>query len=257
MCLLFLFAPFASYFDPFGEILMIDVGQGDCTLITLPFHQGTMLIDVMGSRNKNIPADIIVPVLKAKGIHSLDKVIITHDDLDHSGGLKQLQELMEVKEVIDTKKHDTKLHDVNIPFLLDTYQGSDANENSIITFLEVYGLRVLFMGDAGKASEAILMHEYPKLEVDVLKVGHHGSKTASSLSFIHQLRPRIGLISCGRNNRYGHPHKETLENLERERVLPLISAKDGAVSIRFHRYFSFYRTAEQKFGRLKVNHKKE
>lgn len=255
LCLLFCYAPFSSYFNPFGEILMIDVGQGDCTLIRLPFHQGTMLIDVMGSRYKNIPADIIVPVLKAKGIHSLDKVILTHDDFDHSGGLNQLQELMEVKEVIHTKKRETVLNNVTIPFLLDTYVGSDANENSIITLLEVYGLRVLFMGDAGKASEAVLMREYPKLQADVLKVGHHGSKTASSLAFLHQLQPSIALISSGRNNMYGHPHKETMQNLERENIRPLISAKDGAVSIKFTPYFSFYQTAQRTLGLLKINYK--
>lgn len=253
LCLLFWYAPFSGYFDPFGEILMIDVGQGDCTLIRLPFHQGAMLIDVMGSHYKNIPADIIVPVLKAKGIHKLDKVILTHDDFDHSGGLQQLQELMDVSQVITKKTDTTKLHDLNIPFLLDTYEGEDANENSIITLFEVYGLRVLFMGDAGKATETVLLKEYPKLEIDVLKVGHHGSKTASSSLFLHQLRPSLGLISCGRHNFYGHPHRETLDNLANEHVRPLISANDGAVSIKFCRFFSFYTTAEHEFGILTTN----
>lgn len=251
LSLLFLFTPFSSYFDPFGEILMIDVGQGDCTFIRLPFHQGTMLIDVMGSRFKNIPADIIVPVLKAKGVHRLDKIIITHEDFDHSGGLEQLQELMEVDEVIRVKQKETTLHTLKIPFLLSNYKGEDANEDSIITLLEVYGLRVLFMGDAGHAPEEVFIKEYPKLEVDVLKVGHHGSKTSSSPPFIHQIRPKIGLISCGRNNTYGHPNKETLDTLRREGVLPLISAKNGAVSIKFTKYFSFYETAEQEFGIIK------
>ncbi|MEG2543639.1 MAG: MBL fold metallo-hydrolase [Longicatena sp.] len=251
LCSLLCFAPVASYSDPFGEVYIMDVGQGDCALIKLPYHQGVLLIDVMGSLYKNIPKDIIVPVLKAKGIHHIDKVILTHDDYDHSGGLKELQALMEVKEVISKKQKDTYLASLHIPFMLHEYSGKDGNDNSIITYLEVFENRFLFMGDAGVASEKALLNEYPKLSVDVLKVGHHGSKTSSSLPFLHQLQPKLAIISSGRGNLYGHPHKETLDNLKRENIYYVNTAQKGAISIKFCKYFSFYKTAEHEFGIIK------
>lgn len=251
LCMLLCYSVFAPYLNPFGEVLMLDVGQGDCTLVTMPFGQGVMLIDVMGSKFKDIPADIIVPVLQSKGIHSIDKVILTHEDMDHSGGIEQLKKLIPVKEIITKKQESTKLHDLRIPFLLASYQGEDTNENSILTYLEVYGLRILFMGDAGIETEAILLQQYPDLKVDVLKAGHHGSKTASSPAFLHALDANLALISCGRNNRYGHPHTEVLANMENEHMKPLITAQKGAVSIKFSKYFSFYRTADHEFGIIK------
>lgn len=248
LVILCIYALFAAYLNPFGEIMMLDVGQGDCTLILLPYRQGVILVDVMGSHYKNIPKDIIVPVLHSKGIYSIDKVILTHDDYDHSGGLKELQELIEVKEVLREKSEGTWMGKLYIPFLLANYQGVDNNDNSILAYLEVYGLRMLFMGDAGVEVEAMLMEKYANLKVDILKVGHHGSSTSSSLPFLHQLDARIAFISAGRNNRYAHPHKEVLDSLKQENILPLITSKNGGVSIKFCKYFAFFRTAENEFG---------
>ncbi|MEG0527442.1 MAG: ComEC/Rec2 family competence protein [Longicatena sp.] len=248
LCMLLAFIPCAPYIDSFGEIYMLDVGQGDCTLITLPFHQGTMLIDVMGSLYEDIPKDIIVPLLKEKGIHAIDKVIITHEDYDHSGGLKQLQDLIPVKEVIRTKQKETSLGNLRIPFIIENYEGKDANENSIVTYLEVFDISALFMGDVGIEGERELLKQYPNMEVDILKVGHHGSNTSSSIEFLHQIRPQIALISAGRNNRYHHPSTQTLERMRFENIYPLITSENGAVSIKFCKYFAFYRTADNEFG---------
>lgn len=251
--LLLLYAPYASYFNPFAEVLMLDVGQGDCALIILPYHQGTMLIDVMGSRFKNIPKDIIVPVLKAKGIHSIDHVVLTHEDYDHSGGLKELQELVEVKDVITDKRSDMMLNDLHIPFLLSTYKGKDANDSSIVTYFELHDTSVLFMGDAGIAAEEQILKDYPNLQADILKAGHHGSRTSSSPEFLHQVHPSLALISSGRGNRYGHPHPEPLQTMKEEGIHPLITARNGAVSIRISKYFSYYVSADHEIGLLDVH----
>ena len=158
-------------------------------MISLPYGQGVMLVDVMGSKYKNIPKDIIMEQLRMRGIRKIDTVLLTHDDYDHSGGLKELQECIPITQIITEKQEKGSIRNYEFPIVLYDYQHPDSNENSIITYFDFYGLRVLLMGDAGVEAEAELMKKYPKLEVDVLKLGHHGSKTSSSLPFLHQLQP--------------------------------------------------------------------
>lgn len=251
LCILFLYTFFAPYLNPFGEIYIIDVGQGDCTLISLPYGQGVMLVDVMGSKYKNIPKDIIMEQLRMRGIRKIDTVLLTHDDYDHSGGLKELQECIPITQIITEKQEKGSIRNYEFPIVLYDYQHPDSNENSIITYFDFYGLRVLLMGDAGVEAEAELMKKYPKLEVDVLKLGHHGSKTSSSLPFLHQLQPSLALISAGRNNRYGHPHQEVLEHLKQEHITDLMTPKEGGISIKFCKFFAFFKTASGEFGIIK------
>lgn len=249
---LLLYTQTSTYLQPYMEVMMIDVGQGDCTLITLPFHQGTILIDVAGHKKRDLAEEIIVPVLHAKGITSLDLVIITHDDYDHSGGLASLQELIEVKQVITQKQENVAFGNFHFQFLLQDQAFSDINENSIITYLEAYGTKLLFMGDAGKPAEQALLKEYPSLQADVLKVGHHGSHSSSSKPFIHQIHPSLGLISCGANNFYGHPSPITIDTLQQEQVRILDTSKNGAVSIKFTNILRFYKTATSEFGIIDI-----
>ena len=246
---LLLFTQISCYMDPFAEVYMIDVGQGDCTIITLPFHQGVIMIDAMGSLYKNVPKDIIMPVLQKKQIKSIDLLIVTHDDYDHSGGVKELKELIEVKETMTIKQQEDKvIKGVPFHFLNADFMGEDANENSIITYFEMYDTGFLFMGDAGHAAEQHIMDTYGNLKVDVLKAGHHGSATSSSPSFIHHYQPTLALISAGRNNRYGHPHEEVLQLMEKEKVYPLVTAYDGGITVRFCKFLRFYKTADHEFG---------
>lgn len=252
LVMLLLYSQTAPYLRPYAQVLMLDVGQGDCTLISLPFHQGNILIDVAGSESRNIPKEIIVPALHAQGITSIDLLIITHDDLDHSGGLEQLQELMEVKRVITAKQNDVTFGNFHFQFLLAEKEFSDKNENSLITYSDLFGLRFLFMGDAGKQAETALMKLYPNLRADILKVGHHGSKSASSPLFLHSLHPFIGLISCGAHNFYGHPHQEVLTALANTRVKVLDTPHYGAVSIKITNIFQIYKTATHDFGIIKL-----
>lgn len=252
LALLFLYAPFASYVNPFGEVLMIDVGQGDATLITLPFHQGAILIDIMGSQYRNIPKEVVVPQLRARGYNTLDLLILTHDDADHSGGKQQLLEEIDVKQIIDNKQKTIIPEGFPLAFLLTDYVGSNDNDNSIITYMDIGTLQFLFMGDAGVAVEAQLLQQYDKLSVDVVKLGHHGSDTSSSLAFLHAVQPRLALISSGRNNRYRHPSPAVIERLQNQNIPTHVTARDGAVSIRFSKLFSYYVSAERTIGILDI-----
>lgn len=248
LILMCLYTQFHPYLNPFLQIQMIDVGQGDSTLISLPFNRGNILIDIAGNRNKNIPEDVIVPMLRAKNIHQIDLAIITHDDFDHSGGIEQFQELMPIHKIIRDKQEDVTFHDFRFSFLLSDIMYEDKNENSLITYLEAYDMRLLFMGDAGKNAEAIIEKRYPDLRADILKVGHHGSKTSSSQSFLHRLHPQMALISCGFNNMYGHPSPETISSLDKEGIYTLDTPSKGAVSINLSSFLRFYKTATSEFG---------
>jgi beta-lactamase superfamily II metal-dependent hydrolase len=96
-----------------------------------------------------------------------------------------------------------------MPFLADT--GDDVNENSIVVMLRYGGFRELFMGDAGEASEARLLAGGDDLHADAIKVGHHGSRYASTAAFVAAVHPRIAVISVGRHNTFGHPAPATIE----------------------------------------------
>ena len=96
------------------------------------------------------------------------------------------------------------------------YEGEEhdnLNNYSAVVRLECDKTSFLFMGDAEAEAEGEIMEKGGNVQCDVLKVGHHGSKTSSELSFLQRANPKYAIISCGENNKYGHPHKETLEKL--------------------------------------------
>ncbi len=250
MIMLFVLFFVIPYLSPFVTITMLDVGQGDCTLIQMPYQREVYMIDIIGNRKKNIPQDIIVPYLRAQGIYKIDQLLITHHDFDHCGGLEELQELIPIDVIIDNKKTAKKYQKTFMKYLLLDYQGEDENDNSIVTLLKVFNKTALFMGDLGKKGERELMMEYPKLEADILKAGHHGSNTSSSSTFLHQIQPAISLISCGRNNIYKHPNQEVLETMEKEKIYSIITKNHGGCIIKIGKYFSYFKTAKGQYGLL-------
>ena len=221
--------------------IFIDVGQGDATL----FHSGgkTMLIDTGGKlfSSSSLASDTLVPLLHSLGIRSLNYLILTHGDYDHMGEGITLVESFKVGKVIfnSGKYNDLELaliqvlNEKNIPYyqniqelrmgnqsfyFLNRQLYDDENDNSMVLYTELHGIKLLFMGDAGVEVEEDLSEKYNLQDIDVLKVGHHGSKTSSSKGFIDEIKPKYSIISVGKNNRYGHPNKEVLENLEKSKI---------------------------------------
>ena len=92
------------------------------------------------------------------------------------------------------------------------------NDNSSVIYTELNNYKFLFMGDAVLEVEEVLIQKYNLQDIDVLKVGHHGSKTSSSKNFIDEINPKYSIISVGKNNRYGHPNKEVLNNLKDSKI---------------------------------------
>ena len=101
------------------------------------------------------------------------------------------------------------------------------NDNSSVIYVEFNNHKFLFMGDVGVEVEEDLIEKYNLENIDVLKVGHHGSKTSSSKNFIEDINPKYGVISVGKNNRYGHPNKEVLNNLELSKIYR--TDQDGSI----------------------------
>ena len=103
-------------------------------------------------------------------------------------------------------------------YFLQTKEYDNENDNSNVIYSELNVYKFMFMGDAGIDKEKDILDKYNLSNVDVLKVGHHGSKTSTSKEFINVINPKYSIISVGKNNRYGHPNKEVLENLENSKI---------------------------------------
>ena len=219
----------------------IDVGQGDSILI----HKDNIniLIDTGGSltNSGNISKNILLPILKSKGIKKIDYLIITHGDADHMGEANYLLQKYKIKNVIfncgDFNKLERKLikelykkkikyysciNELNIEnielLFLNTRDYENENDNSNVIYTNINNYKFLFMGDAGVEVEKDLIEKYNLQDIDVLKIGHHGSKTSSDKNFIYEVNPEYSIISVGKNNLYGHPNKNVLSNLKDSKI---------------------------------------
>ncbi|MBR1376547.1 MAG: DNA internalization-related competence protein ComEC/Rec2 [Bacilli bacterium] len=231
------------------EVHMIDVGQGDSILLRFKYNKA-ILIDTGGTvsygeewkqNNYSLAINTIIPYLKSLGIKKLDYLILTHGDYDHMGEAINLVENFKVEKVIfncgeynnlekdlinvlDKKKipYYSCIKELNINksklYFLQTKEYDNENDNSNVIYTEIDGYKFMFMGDAGVDKEEDVLEKYNISNIDVLKVGHHGSKTSSSKEFINKMNPKYSIISVGKNNRYGHPNKEVLNNLDNSKI---------------------------------------
>ena len=228
------------YLDCNSIVYFFDVNQGDSSLIVTPYRKEVIMIDTGGIKGRKV-SDNVVSFLKNSGINAIDYLILTHGDFDHMGDAISLVENFKVENVIfncgelnelemdlikvlDRKKisyysciKELYIEDNNLYFLNNKDYGNE-NDNSSVIYTELSNYRFLFMGDAGADVEEDLMVKYNFQDIDVLKIGHHGSKTSSGKEFINAINPRYSLISVGENNRYGHPNKEVLENLKESKI---------------------------------------
>ena len=238
-------------FNPNMEILFLDVSQGDSILLHYPHNKYNILIDTGGNYNYEISKNIIIPYLKSKGINKIDYLILTHGDNDHMGESINLIENFKVEKVIfncgpyndlekelikdlDKKKipYYSCIKELNIDdnklYFLQTKEYDNENANSNVIYTELSGYKFMFMGDASSiTTEKEILNKYNLPDIDVLKVGHHGSRTSSSKDFINEINPKYSIISVGKNNRYGHPNKEVLNNLENSKIYR--TDQDGSI----------------------------
>lgn len=201
---------------PFYDVVVfLNVGQADASIVRLGGNRGSMMFDVGRAQN----APLVLNSLRGLGIKDLDGIVISHDDSDHVGGLERLMQAMPYS-VVYTQKKDISFKQLYFQVLNQDYVGLDDNDDSLIGLIKVGDLSYLFMGDAGIDAEAHLIRSYPNLRVNVLKVGHHGSKSSTSSNLIASIQPDIGIISAD-SSIYGHPHDEVMRTLAQYQVLSL------------------------------------
>ncbi len=237
-----------------------DVGQGDSALIVTP-ERKTILIDAGGLDGDYDTGERIVwPCLRYLGIRKLDVLHLSHGHHDHAGGAVLLAKVMPVEhlwlgnepeskdvEQVQAQLQGTgttlthvatgdsiKLGSVRVDILYaPCIEQADTNEASVIMQVSYQGRKILFTGDATANGEGAILEELGP--VDVLKVGHHGSGTSSSEEFIARLRPRIGVISVGRGNLFGHPHPGVVARLQELNTRIYRTDNSGAIKVVVHK----------------------
>lgn len=240
------------------ELHVLDVGQGQAILIR--DQDQSMMIDVGGSMDESrfsVGEQIIFPFLMRQGIQHLDQLILTHLDQDHSGAYPALkpkiaiQKLMSNERLVDDAQpfeycyggktwqwHRVKFEVLSPPQSVLQAAHDAKNETSCVLYITYLDTKqpqhFLIMGDAGWPTEHQLLNAYPHLKVDVLILGHHGSKHSSAYGFLAHYRPKITIASAGFANRYGHPSKELQARLDALKI-PLLSTQDqGTVRFTMH-----------------------
>lgn len=195
------------------QVSFINVGQGDAILIRDGFT--SVLLDTGGSLSFDIAREVDIPFLRKEKIYKLDYLITSHSDFDHSGGVDSLIKHFNVENVI-SESSSFPLKVGNLEFInYNVYGGSDNNEKSLVLGLFFMGKNFLFTGDADISIEKKIIKDNPSLPVDILKAGHHGSKTSSSYEFLKAIDTEVAIISVGKKNKYGHPDKEVLERFKK------------------------------------------
>lgn len=240
------------------EISFLNVGQGDAIFITTP-NGNQILID--GGPDSSVLRELgkVMPFYD----RSIDVVLATHSDADHIGGLPLVFKRFEIDAYIDNGAGGTtatfdaltesvRLEESNVisafsgervwldeEVYLDIFYPNEgeirneSNENSIVAKLVYRNFSVMLTGDSPIAIEKYLSAKYSNnLEANVLKIGHHGSKTSTSLYFLNSVKPELAIISAGKNNKYGHPHESVLSLLKDRSIEIKNTTSSGRIIIK-------------------------
>lgn len=246
------------------ELVMIDVGQGDAILL----RDGgeTLLVDGGGWPAGDLGGRVLLPTLATLGVRRLDRVLLTHPDRDHCGGLVQIAGYLAVAEVWTGPAVDKAgatgcaAELLSLPgvrrrtaaagarlrvgrFRIEVLHpeagekerpGSGDNDASVVLAAEVFGRRTLLTGDVEAAGERALVGRRRGLDCDVLKVAHHGSRSSTTPALLAAATPDLALVSAGARNPYGHPAPDVIDRLRRAGARVLRTDRHGMVVLRFH-----------------------
>lgn len=245
-------------------VTMLDIGQGDTFIIELPYRRGVFIIDAAATFNFDTfePSEtvfnrVIRPYLLGRGINTIDAIFVTHADLDHHGSVRFIVDQFNVKEIIvhpyfnnDDKEFQYWLHNEKsitkakflekierngqIFYVLSPKRNkNEENNNSLVLYTKIGDKYWLFTGDISKEEEREITNEFPFLQVDILKVSHHGSQTSTDEKLLKTYQPEFAFISVGRRNRYGHPATEVIDILNKYNVIVVRTDEYGAVQYKY------------------------
>jgi competence protein ComEC len=255
------------------HVTLVDVGQGDAILLTSP-HGRTWMVDAGGALDGgfDVGEAVVAPYLWSRGVHALDRVLVTHAHPDHSGGVPALLAGFTVGEVWEgpapakdrgygvldgalrgagvsrrTVRRGTRTDwdGVTVEVLGPRASGRPPwvtrNDDSVVLSVRYGGVTILLAGDVEARGEALL----PPSRALALKAPHHGSKSSSSRRLLESLEPRVALVSAGFRNRFGHPHPDVLARYQEARVLVLRTDRDGCVTLTTDGTRTWLRTERQ------------
>lgn len=239
------------------EIHYVDIGQGDATHIEV--NGMNILIDA-GPRSG---ADNLVEHLKSDGVKTIDYFIVTHVHEDHQGGAVKVLDNFEVKNYLaPDSTHTTKTYQNSMDAVANeglkqtviddntsielgsgtvlevlddgTYKGENLNDYSPVILLTHGETNFLFTGDAEKGvEEKVLASNKTMPDIDVMQMGHHGSSTSNSKAFLDAIDAELGIISLAKDNKYGHPHRETLSYLDNNQNMEYLRTDtEGTIKVK-------------------------
>jgi len=219
-----------NYFNWKYRVIFLDVKQGDCSLIISRNSYQAILIDTGGLNYMDLATTRIIPLLKSYGISTVKAVVASHNDYDHIGALESLKTNFKVEREIYNTNNISTINTFHNQYInLNRWEWDNENDNSIVLLTNINGKRFLFTGDISARVEEKIIEENPNLDIDILKVAHHGSKYSTSEKLITTITPEYAVISCGKNNLYGHPHAETIKVLEKSNVKILRTDINGSI----------------------------
>ncbi|WP_449463112.1 DNA internalization-related competence protein ComEC/Rec2 [Streptococcus suis] len=249
-----------------NEVTVVDIGQGD-SIFLRDMRGRTVLIDVGGrvdfaakeawqERSSQANAErTLIPYLHSRGVDRIDSLVLTHTDTDHVGDVLEVAKQVKIGRIVVSPGSLTVpdfvaiLKEINVPVhvvkvgdrlpIFDSYlevlypdgTGDGGNNDSIVLYGRLLETNFLFTGDL-EQGELDLIATYPNLPVDVLKAGHHGSKGSSYPEFLDHIEAKIALVSAGENNRYKHPHQETLDRFDSRNIQVYRTDQQGAIRFR-------------------------